>query len=79
MTDGQEDRRDERGEGGTENASPAVPPSPPDLRLRAERPRVVRLSRYVVWGLAGTGMIGIGLALGYALQNSARQAPVSAV
>lgn len=79
MTDGQEDRRDERGEGGTENASPAVPPSPPDLRLRAERPRVVRLSRYVVWGLAGTGMIGIGLALGYALQNSARQGPASAV
>ncbi|NVN37743.1 TrbI/VirB10 family protein [Komagataeibacter swingsii] len=79
MTDGQEEHRDERGEGGTENASPVVPPSPPDLRLRAERPRVVRLSRYVVWGLAGTGMIGIGLALGYALQNSARQGPTSAV
>ncbi|ARW16831.1 TrbI/VirB10 family protein [Komagataeibacter europaeus] len=79
MTDGQEEHRDESGEGGTENASLAVPPSPPDLRLRAERPRVVRLSRYVVWGLAGTGMIGIGLALGYALQNSARQGPASAV
>lgn len=79
MTDGQEEHRDERGEGGTENASPVVPPSPPDLRLRAERPRVVRLSRYVVWGLAGTGMIGIGLALGYGLQNSARQGPTSAV
>ncbi|WP_010511114.1 TrbI/VirB10 family protein [Komagataeibacter europaeus] len=79
MTDGQEEHRDERGEGGTENASPTVPPSPPDLRLRAERPRVVRLSRYVVWGLAGTGMIGIGLALGYALQNSARQGSTSAV
>lgn len=79
MTDGQEEHRDERGEGGTENASPAAPPSLPDLRLRAEGPRVVRLSRYVVWGLAGTGMIGIGLALGYALQNSARQGPASAV
>ncbi|MBV1824819.1 TrbI/VirB10 family protein [Komagataeibacter oboediens] len=79
MTDGQEEHRDESGEGGTENAPPAVPPLPPDLRLRAERPRVVRLSRYVVWGLAGTGMIGIGLALGYALQNSARQGPASAV
>lgn len=79
MTDGQEDRRDERGEGGTENVPPAGPPSSPDLRLRAERPRVVRLSRYVVWGLASTGMIGIGLALGYALQNSARQGPASAV
>lgn len=54
MTDGEEEHRDESGEGGTENAPPAVPPSPPDLRLRAERPRVVRLSRYVVWGLAGT-------------------------
>ena len=79
MTDGQEEHRDESGEGGTENASPAVPPSLPDLRLRAERPRVVRLSRYVVWGLASTGMIGVGLALGYALQNSARQGPTSAV
>jgi len=67
MTDGKEEDRDERGEGGTENASPAVPTSLPDLRLRAERPRVVRLSRYVVWGLVGAGMIGIGLALGYAL------------
>lgn len=79
MTDGQEEERDERGDGSAENVPPAVRPSPPDLRLRAERPRVVRLSRYVVWGLAGTGMIGIGLALGYALQNSARQGPVSAV
>ncbi|WEQ54893.1 TrbI/VirB10 family protein [Komagataeibacter nataicola] len=79
MTDGQEEERDERGDGGAENVPPAVPPSPPDLRLRAARPRVVRLSRYVVWGLAGTGMIGIGLALGYALQNSARQGPASAV
>lgn len=79
MTDGQEEERDERGDGGAENVPPAAPSSLPDLRLRAERPRVVRLSRYVVWGLAGTGMIGIGLALGYALQNSARQGPVSAV
>ncbi len=62
-----------------DSGRPAVPPSTPDLRLRAVRPKVVRLSRYVVWGLAGTAMIGIGLALGYALQNSARQGPTSAV
>ncbi|MBY4639164.1 conjugal transfer protein TrbI [Gluconacetobacter entanii] len=62
-----------------ESERPAVPPSTPDLRLRAARPKVVRLSRYVVWGLAGTAMIGIGLALGYALQNSGRQGQSSAV
>ncbi|MBV0888841.1 conjugal transfer protein TrbI [Komagataeibacter oboediens] len=80
MTDGQEERPDEDG-GATGNGSAARPgpASPPDLRLRTEQPRVVRLSRYVVWGLGGMGMIGIGLALGYALQNSARQEAASAV
>jgi len=52
----------------------ASPVPPPDLRLRAERPRVVRLSRTVVWSLGGSGMLAIGLALGYALESN-RQAP----
>jgi type IV secretion system protein VirB10 len=44
--------------------APAASP-PPDLRLRAERPRVVRLSRTVVWSLGGVGMIAVAFALGY--------------
>ncbi|GEM16794.1 conjugal transfer protein TrbI [Gluconobacter oxydans NBRC 3293] len=79
MTGGQDAGRDAGGEGGMDSGRPVVPPSTPDLRLRAERPKVVRLSRYVVWGLAGTAMIGIGLALGYALQNSGRQGAAPAV
>lgn len=51
---------------------------PPDLRLRAERPRVVRLNRTVVWALGGAGMLAIGLALGYALENSSHKAPPAA-
>ncbi|MBB2169696.1 TrbI/VirB10 family protein [Gluconacetobacter aggeris] len=47
-------------------AEPVVPP--PDLRLRADRPRVVRLSRRVVWSLGGVGAIAVAFALGYALQ-----------
>ncbi|GBQ93447.1 conjugal transfer protein TrbI [Gluconacetobacter liquefaciens] len=50
----------------------------PDLRLRAERPRVVRLNRTVVWALGGAGMLAIGLALGYALENSSHKAPPAA-
>lgn len=42
--------------------------APPDLRLRADRPRVVRLSRRVVWSLGGVGAIAVAFALGYALQ-----------
>ena len=79
MTGEQDADRDAGREEGMDGGRPAVPSSTPDLRLRAERPKVVRLSRYVVWGLAGTVMIGIGLALGYALQNSGRQGPGSAV
>ncbi|MFT9115102.1 MAG: TrbI/VirB10 family protein [Acetobacter malorum] len=74
MTDGQEEARDERGDGSTENVSPASPP--PDLRLRAERPRVVRLSRTVVWSLGGVAMIAVAFALGYALESS-HHAPLS--
>ncbi|MFT9027264.1 TrbI/VirB10 family protein [Acetobacter indonesiensis] len=48
----------------------AVPASPPDLRMRADRPRVVRLSRTVVWSLGGVGMVAVAFALGYALQDS---------
>ncbi|MCE2564653.1 TrbI/VirB10 family protein [Komagataeibacter sp. FNDCF1] len=45
---------------------------PPDLRLRADRPRVVRLSRTVVWSPGGVGMVAVAFALGYALQASHR-------
>ncbi|MFT9377135.1 TrbI/VirB10 family protein [Komagataeibacter saccharivorans] len=48
------------------------------MRLRAERPRVVRLSRTVVWALGGVGMLAIGLALGYALENSSHKTPPAA-
>lgn len=68
------------GQAPTVGENPAAPAtggnsasSPPDLRLRAERPRVVRLSRTVVWGLGGAGMLAIGLALGYALENSSHK------
>ena len=59
--------------GGNSEASP-----PPDLRLRSERPRVVRLNRTVVWALGGVGMLAIGLALGYALENSNHKASPAA-
>ncbi len=39
------------------------------MRLRAEPPRVTRLSRKVLAGLAGTAALGIGAALIYALQS----------
>ncbi|MGY6771210.1 TrbI/VirB10 family protein [Komagataeibacter sp. NFXK3] len=58
--------------------SSTTPVPPPDLRLRAERPRVVRLNRTVVWALGGAGMLAIGLALGYALENSSHKAPPAA-
>ncbi|MBS1063002.1 MULTISPECIES: TrbI/VirB10 family protein [Acetobacteraceae] len=58
-------------------AAPAASP-PPDLRLRAERPRVVRLSRTVVWSLGGVGMIAVAFALGYALESSRQTSPSAA-
>ncbi|MCG4258306.1 TrbI/VirB10 family protein [Acetobacter senegalensis] len=60
--------------------NPAVPAAspPPDLRLRAERPRVVRLSRTVVWSLGGVGMIAVAFALGYALESSRQTSPSAA-
>ncbi|AHI26349.1 putative conjugation TrbI-like protein [Komagataeibacter xylinus E25] len=58
--------------------SSTAPVPTPDLRLRAERPRVVRLSRTVVWALGGAGMLAVGLALGYALENSSYKTPLVA-
>jgi type IV secretory pathway VirB10-like protein len=44
------------------------PPITPDLRLRGERPRVTRLSRKVLIGMASVAALAIAAALGYALQ-----------
>ncbi|WP_457797087.1 TrbI/VirB10 family protein [Methylocystis sp. S23] len=46
----------------------ASPPIAPDLRLRGERPRVTRLSRKVLIGMASVAALAIAGALGYALQ-----------
>ncbi|WP_342629696.1 TrbI/VirB10 family protein [Nguyenibacter vanlangensis] len=67
MTDDHD--RDDRRDAG-EAASSQTPVAPPDLRLRGDRPRVVRLSRRVVWSLGGAGAIAVAFALGYALQAS---------
>ena len=53
-----------------------APEITPDLRLRAERPRVMRLSRKVLIGLGGVAGLAIAAALIYALQ--ARRADQSA-
>ncbi|CAP56679.1 TrbI/VirB10 family protein [Gluconacetobacter diazotrophicus] len=60
------------GQAPASGGSSAAPVLPPDPRLRAERPSVVRLSRTVVWSLGGMGMIAVAFALGYALQASHR-------
>lgn len=46
-----------------------APEITPDLRLRAERPRVMRLSRKVLIGLGGAAGLAIAAALIYALQT----------
>jgi type IV secretion system protein VirB10 len=46
-----------------------APEVTPDLRLRAERPRVTRLSRKVLIGLGGVAGLAIAAALIYALQT----------
>lgn len=46
-----------------------TPEITPDLRLRAERPRVMRLSRKVLIGLGGVAGLAIAAALIYALQT----------
>ena len=65
------------GEVQTGEGNPAAPAAslPPDLRLRADRPRVVRLSRTVVWSLGGVAMIAVAFALGYALESSHHPPP----
>jgi type IV secretion system protein VirB10 len=50
---------------GTQGASQVTP----DLRLRAERPQVTRLSRKVLIGLGGVSGLAIAAALIYALQT----------
>ena len=49
--------------------TPRPPEITPDLRLRAERPRVTRLSRKVLIGLGGVAGLVIAAALIYALQT----------
>lgn len=56
---------------------PVVPPKDiaAELRLRPERPRVVRLSRRVLATLGGVSALALGGALIWALQSSRPQAP----
>lgn len=44
-------------------------PVPPNLRLRAERPRVTRLSRKVLISMGCVSALTVAVALGYALQT----------
>jgi type IV secretion system protein VirB10 len=62
-----EDERREGDEGVPLTGSPADAAAP--MRLRAEAPRVTRLSRKVLAGLGVAASLGIGGALIYALQN----------
>ncbi|RWL93231.1 MAG: TrbI/VirB10 family protein [Mesorhizobium sp.] len=52
-----------------EEGSAAPEPVPPDLRLRAERPRVTRLSRKVLISMGCVSALAVAVALGYALQT----------
>ncbi len=59
---------------------PVEPAKPPkdiaaELRLRPERPRVVRLSRKVLAGLGGVSALALGGALIWALQSNRSTAP----
>ena len=67
MTEGDRDREAE------EEAPPRRDP-PPDLRLRGEPPRVMRLSRRALGLMAAVASIAIGGALIYALQPQNRRA-----
>jgi type IV secretory pathway VirB10-like protein len=66
-----EEEGPEKAEGPEEEAQPLTgePVSPSATRLRAEPPRVTRLSRKVPAGLGLVASIGIGGALVYALQT----------
>jgi type IV secretory pathway VirB10-like protein len=70
-TDPLEEEGPEKAEGPEEEAQPLTgePVSPSAMRLRAEPPRVTRLSRKVLAGLGLVASIGIGGALVYALQT----------
>ena len=58
-------------EGPQEHPAPPPPPvaAAPDLRLRGERPHVMRLSRKVLIALGAVSALAIAGALGYALQT----------
>src|ERR1700744_6569337 len=56
-------------EGPEEHPAPPPPVSSPDLRLRGERPHVMRLSRKVLVSLGAVSALAIAGALGYALQT----------
>lgn len=57
-------------EGPEEHPASSPPPvAPPDLRLRGERPHVMRLSRKVLISLGAVSALAIAGALGYALQT----------
>jgi type IV secretion system protein VirB10 len=55
-------------DGGEDGSVVRTPTVRPDLRLRGEQPRVVRLSRKVLIGLVGAAALGVAGAMGYALQ-----------
>jgi type IV secretion system protein VirB10 len=54
---------------------PPVSRTTPDLRLRGERPRVTRLSRKVLIGMACVSALAITGLLGYALQTRDKKGP----
>ena len=54
---------------GDQQEGQSAPVAPPDLRLRGERPRVMRLSRKVLIGLGAVSALAVAGALGYALQT----------
>jgi type IV secretion system protein TrbI len=53
---------------GNDDKFGSAPPITPNLRLRGERPRVTRLSRKMLIGMASVTALAIAGALGYALQ-----------
>ena len=56
-------------EGPEKHPAPPPPVAPPDLRLRGERPHVMRLSRKVLISLGAVSALAVAGALGYALQT----------
>jgi type IV secretion system protein TrbI len=62
----------EAASGPSQPGSPQTPGARPDLHLRANQPRVTRLSRKVLLGLGFVSALAIAGALGYALQTRNR-------